>query len=458
MNARGALRVGLAPGVRSIPSTGRIRLERGGVELGWPEDTPAALSVVGLLPSFPTLEELEEGAERDGWPLSRLYFLLERLTRHRLLELRLGSEEGPKARLCPAPAGWWHGKSVEPQRYRLSRFAWLRLGQQGHLLLESARSRVVSTLDPAAAAALLGESAEPDSPGGGFRRRLVSLLAGERVFVPEGDESETEARADSLLLWEFHDLLFHSRSRMGLHSNPYGAVYPFPEVPPLPAVKPSPAADTGVSLPKPDLQKLRSSDPTLTRVLESRHSVRDYGSPLQLARLGEFLYRTARVRHRIQARKQELTSRPYPGGGACHPLELYLAVRTCEGLAPGLYHYCPERHLLFSAEAEPDPVRRLLQDAQRAMGASQPPQVLIVLAARLQRLSWKYRSMAYAAALKEVGVLFQTMYLAATAMGLAACAVGGGNIEVFSRATGLFVEQETSLGEFAIGGLPPGNP
>lgn len=79
------------------------------------------------------------------------------------------------------------------------------------------------------------------------------------------------------------------------------------------------------------------------------------------------------------------------------------------------------------------------------------PQVLITIAARFQRLSWKYESMAYNAMLKNVGGLYQTMYLLATAMDLAPCALGGGDADLFARAAGLDYYAETSVGEFLIG-------
>jgi oxazoline/thiazoline dehydrogenase len=77
--------------------------------------------------------------------------------------------------------------------------------------------------------------------------------------------------------------------------------------------------------------------------------------------------------------------------------------------------------------------------------------VLVILAARFPRLAWKYESIAYSLILKHVGVLYQTMYLAATAMGLAACAVGGGDSDLFCQAAGTQYAAETSVGEFLLG-------
>jgi SagB-type dehydrogenase family enzyme len=58
--------------------------------------------------------------------------------------------------------------------------------------------------------------------------------------------------------------------------------------------------------------------------------------------------------------------------------------------------------------------------------------------------------MGYALVLKDLGALMQTMYLVATAMGLAPCAIGSGDAAVFARATGLDPLAESSVGEFAL--------
>jgi SagB-type dehydrogenase family enzyme len=80
--------------------------------------------------------------------------------------------------------------------------------------------------------------------------------------------------------------------------------------------------------------------------------------------------------------------------------------------------------------------------------------VLLIVAARFQRVMWKYASMAYALILKDVGVLYQTMYLVATAMNLAPCAIGCGNADLFAQATGTDYWAESSVGEFLLGSRP----
>ena len=62
--------------------------------------------------------------------------------------------------------------------------------------------------------------------------------------------------------------------------------------------------------------------------------------------------------------------------------------------------------------------------------------------------------MAYAASLKNAGVLMQTLYLVATAMGLAGCALGGGDSDLFAAAAGTDYFAEPAVGEFMLGTLP----
>jgi SagB-type dehydrogenase family enzyme len=148
----------------------------------------------------------------------------------------------------------------------------------------------------------------------------------------------------------------------------------------------------------------------------------------------------------------DFAPRPYPAGGALYELELYAAVNLCANLEPGLYHYDALAHRLIQLGGPSTEVEGLIQDA--ALSTDTPAaslQVLLILATRFARVAWKYESLAYALTLKHVGVVFQTMYLAATAMGLGGCAVGGGDSDLFARTTRLNYLEETSVGEFVLG-------
>ncbi len=120
-------------------------------------------------------------------------------------------------------------------------------------------------------------------------------------------------------------------------------------------------------------------------------------------------------------------------------------------LRRGFYHYDADRHALVPIAARAQELDALLAGAEFAMGAPAAPQVLITIAARFGRVSWKYSSVAYSLILKDVGVLLQTLYLMATDMGLGGCAIGTNNIDLFEKMTGIDFHVEGPVGQFALG-------
>lgn len=357
--------------------------------------------------------------------------------------------------------------AIDPAaRYRLSRFAALR-AEAGHWELDYPLGQVRLTIHEPRLLAPLGRLASPSHLADlraawpeldtATLTSLLELLLAADVVAPCDAEGRHPEEADAgLAQWEAADLLFHAHSRQGRHAGPFGGTFPFLErIPPLPALKHL-APDGRIPLPVPNMTARRRQDPPFAAVVDARRSIRDFsGRRLHLDQLAEFLYRAARVEEVFEPapeRPYAVTRRPYPSAGAAYPLELYLAVAACAGLAPGLYHYDPQGHGLTPVSGDTEAVRALLEGARQSTGAAQTPPLLIIYAARFQRLSWKYRAMAYAALLKDVGVLFQQMYLAATVLGLAPCAVGAGDADLFARAAGTEYPLETSVGEFMLGG------
>ncbi len=335
---------------------------------------------------------------------------------------------------------------------RLSRFAFVRRAERG-LVLESPLSRHRVTLSEEAMP-LLAALGRPvlvkEAP-----EAIGHLVAAGMAVVGDAEERDPALRG-----WDFHDLLFHARSRSGRHDQPFGATFRFLDVtPPEPAVR-RPPEGAVVELHAPCLAEAAAADPPFTTVLESRRSVRQYAGPPTLRQLGELLYRAARVRRVIPPQPgmpYEASSRPYPGGGAVYELELYLTVARCEGLDSGVYHYDPLGHRLVRLPARPEDARAMLDTASLATGGTADPQVLITFTSRFGRMSWKYSGVAYAATLKTAGVLYQTLYLVATAMGLSPCGLGSGDSDLAARTFGLDWATESSVGDFLIGGPPAGS-
>jgi SagB-type dehydrogenase family enzyme len=400
--------------------------------------------------------------------------LVQRLVRHGLLEFRLARslQGADQVVIEPQVPDYWPRvpQLSDADTLVLSRFAYMRR-RGSDLVLESPRSGALFRICDPAIATTLAMLAMPqrlkklDRGSGSAVRTLLALLVDcqivFRVDAAHGGGQRRSEGNDSLVLWDFHDLLFHARCTEGRHANPLGGVYPYAtSIAPLPAVRPR---WTGTKI---DLAKLPIKDSECVRsaakMLRERHSVRrfDDRTPMTLMELSRFLDATARVRSEwtamLDADGDEgppitYTSRPYPSGGSSYPLELYLAVNKCEGLDRGFYFYDAGEHALVPIDVRGNELEALLKSAAFAMGESEVPQILITIAARFGRVSWKYSSIAYSLILKDVGVLTQTFYLMATAMGLGGCAIGSINIDLFARMTGIDFYVEGPVGQFAIG-------
>lgn len=403
-------------------------------------------------------------AEIDGESaLARFYYYLAIFAGRRMIRYGVFCDGRPLATLSPISMYFQFnsGPFDSQSRYALSRFAYLHRENED-LVLESPLSHGKITLRGGVGAAVAAELAKAQTLGSlcdllpGVPRDVVLLfleMLHAAGFLSEArPEDPNHGENQTLVQWDFHDLLFHARSRLGRHTDPYGGTYRFQgKIDPLPVVKRLDAEKT-IDLYKPDQERLEEEDYPFSLVLEHRSSIREYAAdPITDRQLGEFLYRTARIKELIKSDLQDVSKRPYPGGGAIYELELYVNVHACENIPPGLYHYCPQNHRLEQICGPNEDTDALLRDAMRSTGQEGTPQVLITIAARFQRLSWKYASMAYNVILKNVGGLYQTMYLVGTAMDLAPCALGGGDSDLFARAAGLDYYAETSVGEFLLG-------
>jgi SagB-type dehydrogenase family enzyme len=398
--------------------------------------------------------------------------LVHRLARHGLLEYRVQrSRHQSQVVIEPQVGDYW--PRTPPLRDAdvlvLSRFAYLRR-RGADMVLESPRAGALFRIYDPSIAAVLTRLAAPQQlkrlrredgfPG----LELLALLVDCEILFKvdaEGDGSLRAAEGDpDLVLWDFHDLLFHARSTQGRHANPLGGICAYAAIrPPLPAVRP-PWPGQKIDLQTTTLAPADIVSP-VARLLRERHSVRTFDDqrPITLAELARFLDSTTRVLSTWQSQMDlgdarpvvAYAARPYPSAGASYELELYLAIDKCEGIARGFYHYDAGGHALVPIDARMQEVEALLTAAQFAMDAPAPPQVVITIAARFGRVSWKYSSLAYALVLKDVGVLIQTLYLMATDMGLGGCAIGSTNVDLFAKMTGIELHVEGPVGQFALG-------
>jgi SagB-type dehydrogenase family enzyme len=402
--------------------------------------------------------------------------LVRRLARHGLLEYRLGRSRDGTAQVVIEPQVPDYWPRTPPLGNSdvlvLSRFAYMR--RRGNdMVLESPRAGALFKICDARIATALAALATPQAikqlrrqdafPG----LELLALLLDCQILFkldPVRDGGPRLAEGDdNLVLWDFHDLLFHARSTEGRHANPLGGVYPYADVmAPLPAVRPRwPGKAIGLDefAPRGQTQPMSPA----ARLLRERHSTRSFDErrPITVAELARFLDGTARVQSRFEDRFDdaspavEYAVRPYPSAGSSYELELYLAVDACEGLARGFYHYDAGAHALVPITVPVQKLEAQLRGAQFAMGAPAVPQILITIAARFGRVSWKYSSIAFSLILKDAGALMQTFYLMATDMGLGGCAIGIANLDVFAKMTGIDFHVEGPVGQFALGRAAP---
>lgn len=400
--------------------------------------------------------------------------MVRRLARRGLLEYILGqaSDGRDPVVIEPQTPDYW------PQTPELgaadivvlSRFAYLR--RRGNdMVLESPRAAALIRIgDPQIAAAVAGLATPQPvktlrQSDGALSDALLAVLLDCKMLL-RIDAAHTDLRAaeggDDLEMWDFHDLVFHTRSTEGRQANPLGGLYPYAGIlPPLPAVRPR---WPGQAI---DLQQFSGAPAQplapVARLLRARQSTRSFddAQPITLGELSRFLDGAARVQSQWESPVDfgdgdsgpmvGYAPRPYPSGGAAYALELYLTVANCDGLAPGFYHYDAAAHALVLIESRAVARDALLTSAAYAMDAPAGPQILITIAARFGRTAWKYSAIAYALVLKEVGVLTQSLYLVATDMGLGGCAIGNSNIDLFAKMTGIDVHVEGPVGQFALG-------
>jgi SagB-type dehydrogenase family enzyme len=399
--------------------------------------------------------------------------LVRRLARSGFLEYRLAPARADRDLIViePQMQDYWPqaAKLCNSDTIVLSRFAYLRRRGQD-MVLESPRSRALFRICDPKIAVSLARLASPQQIGK-FRKspgfpgmEVLTLLLDCQILFKVGSDSDDNLRlaegdAD-LVLWDFHDLLFHTRSTEGRQANPVGAFYPGSGLLPLPPAVRPPWPGEKIDLSS-DASRADEMPSRFSKLLIERHSTREFDDarPVTLAELARFLGCAARVRSKWtstvgtagEASEESYALRPYPSGGAAYELELYLTVANCDGLARGFYHYDADQHALTPINVHSQEIEAQLVSAQFAMGVTTVPQVLITITGRFGRVAWKYSSVAYSLILKDVGVLLQTLYLTAIDLGLGGCAIGTNNIDLFSKMTGLQFHVEGPVGQFALG-------
>lgn len=439
------------------------------VELGWfsAEAIERALALGAGLP----IASFASARSAVG---KEIALLVKRLAYSGLLEYRLARSRGGTDLIViePQMADYWPQVAAlkATDIVALSRFAYLR--RRGNdMVLESPRSKALFRICDPKVAATIATLSTPHKVGtlrqehGALALALLGLLFDcNMLFKVDVDNAGLRlAEGDgALAVWDFHDLLFHIQATEGRQANPAGGRYPYIGlIPPPPAVR-APWSGKAIDL-QPFTPGPEEALSPFALLLRERHSTREFDDahPITIAELARFLDSAARVQWKWTSPLDfgdgsvgpdiDYTRRPYPSAGSAYELELYLLVAHCDGLARGLYHYDADRHALVAIEARAQDIETQMTSAQFAMDAPAPPQILVTIAARFDRIAWKYSGIAYSLILKDVGVLLQTLYLTATDLDLGGCAIGLSNLDLFARMTGQDFYREGPVGLFALG-------
>jgi SagB-type dehydrogenase family enzyme len=329
---------------------------------------------------------------------------------------------------------WCIEKDDETIRYMVPHFAMLRQESQ-HWLLEAPlyhfRARLLRTECVDVVTRLSRPSSLNDLLGAlpsdaVLIRHVFSFLANAGVLREDAMSADPSAGS-----WSIEDLFFHFHTRLGFSSDPVGA--------------------TGArNYAKQDLRssmqiKLRpvepSNDPPLTTVLNRRHSQRRPAlRPITIDQLAAFL-------------SLSTGKRASPRMGGLDLFGFYLAVRRCEGLSSGFYQYRPAEHALGPLSVSTEYLSQTFSQAGAALGASDsPPDIVVKLVVDIAGASHAYERIAYRLALLNAGMIMQTMYLAATTLCLATCAIGSGDSLNFANQVGIDRGQQDVIAELALSG------
>lgn len=188
---------------------------------------------------------------------------------------------------------------------------------------------------------------------------------------------------------------------------------------------------------------------SLSDALNKRYSCRDFDSaPLTKEIVGALLGNAIGIPAASSAHQAgaKASSRPYPSGGALYPIETYVIAQHVEHIPRGAYHYHAPSHALENLWEVPSPLNIFLAQAEWANNAH----VIILLTGVWERNYAKYNDFGYLLGVLEAGHMAQNVLLAASALHISACPLGGFNDGAVSDILDLD-EKEQPVYAIAIG-------
>ena len=185
---------------------------------------------------------------------------------------------------------------------------------------------------------------------------------------------------------------------------------------------------------------------SLEEAIEQRRSHRDFrGDPMTLEELSRLLHAAQGIT------EPRAGFRAAPSAGALYPIEVYIAAHNVAQLPSGIYHYAVREHGLELIKK--GDFRNAVMQAGLLQEFLAEANVCVVLSAIFQRTRWKYQERTYRYIWLEAGHIGQNIYLAATSMGMGACAVGAFYDDQLNDLLGIDGEEEAALYVLAVGNV-----
>jgi len=193
-----------------------------------------------------------------------------------------------------------------------------------------------------------------------------------------------------------------------------------------------------------------------SKLLEIRRSIRAFKNTPVTGEQLAFMFWSAQGVLKIRKTARFPQFRTVASAGARHTFELYAAVRSADGLDPGVYHYLPGEHVgerraavefITPIENYKETVTDMLYGQKWAALAS----FVLFFTCIPYRAEWNAGHMAHRVILIDAGHAGQNVMLSASALGLGSCCMAAFNNERCSEVLGLDGENEFPVYAVAVG-------
>jgi SagB-type dehydrogenase family enzyme len=331
-------------------------------------------------------------------------------------------------------------------------------------------------LHPHITARRVDDALELRHPGAGWWLRLQGCGIGDGCFggEPPGSVEHSLAtmlwrcrlsaapaahEAGPLQRWGLEDLAFHAASRGRADRRARGATYRFGTA--LPGTHA--VATTAPLTPARADDWARLQGVPLAQVLAARRSIRGAVGAVSGEALEQLLRLAFADIVSPATDGMPCRARAYSSAGGMHEIEPFVLAHAVQGLAPGLHRFDIASGRLHAQPQPPTATAaapRMLEAARAAWGEQQGlPRALIVLAADVPLLNWRYEGIAYRLALLNAGHASALLLQLGAALGIGLCALGSGDAEAFAQASGIDEWALPAVAEIAVAGATaPCNP